>query len=377
MALISIGKHMRWLFIFILLVLKIDHRSATPRFHDGVVTIAASEKYSSPSVFEKLLFGSNYRKEWETPVTMPVFNIKQTNFRIVEMGGGHQTTSLELADEMGREWTLRSVDKDVKPPKEFMEDTFIEWIIQDHVSAAYPYAGLSVPDISRAGGVPAGDQQLYFVPDDTAFGEHRAAMANKVFILVNQQLQDQKGITTEEMLTRLKSDTPHYVNQREYLKARLLDWLVADWDRHEDQWRWVEKKTDSGIAFYVVPRDRDQAFFRSNGLLIKFMGLFFMPHINNFNKSGRGIMRLGKKTRVMDKRFTSQLKKEDWEAIIKEFQGNVTDSVIESAIKKQPPEIFAIRGNELIEKLRSRRDGLLTQVMKYFNFLSKQKNITQ
>ena len=79
----------------------------------------------------------------------------------------------------------------------------------------------------------------------------------------------------------------------------------------------------------------------------------------------------------MDKRFTSQLKKEDWEAIIKEFQNNVTDSVIESAIKKQPPEIFSIRGNEMIEKLRSRRDGLLKQVMKYYNFLSKQDNITK
>ena len=368
---------MRWIFIFILSAIKIGHRSALPQFHLGQVTMPASGKYSSPSVFEKILFGSNYRKEWETPVTMPVFNLKQSNFRIVKMGGGHQTTSLELADDMGREWSLRSVDKNVKPPREFMEDTFIEWIIQDHVSAAYPYAGLSVPDISRAGGVPAGDQRLYFVPDDTAFGEHRAAMANKVFILVNQQLHDQKGITTEEMLLKLKSDTPHYVNQREYLKARLLDWLVADWDRHKDQWRWVEKTTDSGIAFSVVPRDRDQAFFRSNGLLIKFMGLFFMPHINKFNKSGRGINRLGKKTRVMDKRFTSQLKKEDWEAIIKEFQNNVTDSVIESAIKKQPPEIFAIRGNEMIEKLRSRRDGLLKQVMKYYNFLSKQDNITE
>jgi hypothetical protein len=196
-------------------------------------------------------------------------------------------------------------------------------------------------------------------------------MANKVFILVNQQTQDQKGISTEEMLVKLKSDTPYYVDQKKYLKARLLDWLVADWDRHEDQWRWIEKTTDTGVAFYVVPRDRDQAFFRSNGLLVKFMGLFFMPHIDKFNKSGRGIKTLGKKTRVLDKQFTSQLKKEDWEAIIREFQNNVSDNVIESAIKKQPPEIFAIQGKELIEKLKSRRNGLLKHAMKYYSFLNQ------
>ncbi len=364
---------MRWIFIVILSVLKIGYRCTLPQFHMGLVTVPASEKYSSPSVFEKILFGSNYRKEWETPVTMPVFNIKQSNFTIVRMGGGQQTTSLELADDKGREWTLRSVDKNVKSPKKFMEATFIGWIIQEHVSGSYPYAGLSVPDISNSGGVPTGEQRLYFVPDDSAYGEYRSAMGNKVFILVNRQLHEQKGITTAEMLSKLKSDTPYYVDQKEYLKTRLVDWLVADWDRHEDQWRWMERSTDSGFAFYIAPLDRDQAFFRSNGLLIKFIALFFMPHMNKFNKSGRGIKGLSKKTRALDKQFTSQLKREDWESIIKEFQNNVTDSVIESAIKKQPPEIFAIRGNELIEKLRARRDGLLKHGMKYHSFLTRQE----
>lgn len=59
--------------------------------------------------------------------------------------------------------------------------------------------------------------------------------------------------------------------------------------------------------------------------------------------------------------------------IIKQFQNNVTDSVIEAAIKKQPKEIFAIRGNELIGKLISRRDGLLKHAMKYYSLLNKLK----
>ena len=96
-----------------------------------------------------------------------------------------------------------------------------------------------------------------------------------------------------------------------------------------------------------------------------------MQHIYKFNKSGRGIKSLGKKSKELDKQFLDPLKKEDWETIIREFQNNITDSVIASAIKKQPPEIFAIRGDELIEKLESRRDGLLKHVMKYYNFLQK------
>jgi hypothetical protein len=172
------------------------------------------------------------------------------------------------------------------------------------------------------------------------------------------------------MLQKLKSDKEYYVDQKEFLKTRLVDWLVADWDRHDDQWRWIERKTDSGIAFSVVARDRDQAFYRSNGLLVKIVG---RPHLNQFTKDGSGIEELSKKTRHLDKWFTDQLPKEDWEMIIKQFQNNVSDSVIEAAMRKQPKEIFAIRGNELIEKLKSRKDGLLKHVMEYYSFLSKLK----
>jgi hypothetical protein len=301
---------------------------------------------------------------------MSVFDIKKTNFRIVQMGGGQQTTSLELIDDKNRAWTLRSVDKNIHPSKKYQQNIFLLPIIQDHVSGSYPYAGLSVPDISNAAGVPAGEQYLYFVPDDSAFGEYRSTMANKVFLLVNNQPLSQKGITTTEMLQKLKSDKEYYVDQKEFLKTRLVDWLVADWDRHDDQWRWIERKTDSGIAFSVVARDRDQAFYRSNGLLVKIVG---RPHLNQFTKDGSGIEELSKKTRHLDKWFTDQLPKEDWEMIIKQFQNNVSDSVIEAAMRKQPKEIFAIRGNELIEKLKSRKDGLLKHVMEYYSFLSKLK----
>ena len=362
---------MRLKYLIFFLFIKFQDKISFAQFIPESITVAASGQYKSSSVLKKIFFGSNYRKEWETPVTMPVFDLQRTDFKIVEMGGGQQTTSLELVDKDNREWALRSVDKKVKAPLKFMQNTFLERIIQDHISAAYPYAGLSVPDIARAAGVAAGHQQLVYVPDDTAFGQYRSTMANKVFILVNNQSQAEKGITTNEMLEKLRSGSQYFVDQKMYLKARLVDWLVADWDRHKDQWRWAEKKTGSGTSFHVIPRDRDQAFFKSNGLLVKFISMFFMPQLIGFRKSSAGIKRLCKKSRYMDVKFTNQLQKRDWEMIIGEFQNNITDSVIESAIKKQPVEIFAIRGKEMIEKLKSRRDGLLKHGMKYYAFLQR------
>ena len=361
---------MRWIVIILFATARIYAPDTIPHAHNGFITVPASKKYSSPSILGQIFVGLNYRKEWGSPVTIPVFDIKKTNFRIIKMGGGQQTTTLDLVDDKNREWTLRSVDKNVQTTKKYTQNIFIQSIIQDGVSGSYPYAGLSVPDIARAAGVPAGEQYLYYVPDDSSFGEYRSMMANKVFILVNTQPQAEKAITTTEMFERLKQDKQAYVDEKEYLKARLVDWLIADWDRHIDQFRWTEKRIDSGIAFLVVPRDHDQAFFRSNGLLIKVVG---RPHLSKFNMSGSGIEVLSAKTKDLDKRFTAHLQKEDWEMIIKQFQNNVTDAVIEAAIKKQPKEIFAIRGNELIGKLISRRDGLLKYGMEYYSFLNKPK----
>jgi hypothetical protein len=363
---------MRWIFIFIFSGIKFSDANCHRPLQGDLITVPASQKYSSPSLVEKVLFGTNYRKEWGTPVTMPVFDLRKTNFKIVRMGGGQQTTSLELADDNNREWVLRSVDKNVKPPNKLTGNKFIRNIIQDHVSGSYPYAGLSIPVIANAVGVSAGGQHLFYVPDDEVFGEHRSVMRNKVFMLVNHEPQITEGVTTDKMMEKLKTNSHYYVDQKEYLKARLLDWLIADWDRHVGQWRWIEKKTDSGTAFLIQPRDRDQAFYRSNGLLAGFVGLFFMPHLNKFNHSGRGIKGLSKKSRTLDKQFTNKLSEDDWEGLVKEFQKKVTDSVIETAIKRQPKEIFVIRGNELISKLKSRRDGLLKHVMKYMIFLERQ-----
>ena len=362
---------MRWICILLLAALKANLRQPITQIHQDFALVHASDKYCDPSLLEKIFFGSNYRKEWATMVKVPLFDISKTDFRIAEMGGGQQTISLELIDENNKEWVLRSVDKNIKPGNGITKNKIIKFIVQEHISGSYPYAGLSVPDFAHAVGVPAGEQYLYFVPDDSAFGEYRTTMANKVFMLVNRQPGAEKGITTSEMLEKLQADKQYSIDRKEYLKARLIDWLVPDWDRHDEQWKWIERKTISGIEFFVVPQDRDQAFFKSNGLLMKIFGSFFMPHFDKFNNNAKGIKDLSKKSWALDKQLLCSLSKTDWETVTREFQKNISDSVITLAIRKQPPEIFAIRGNELIEKLKSRRDGLLKETMKYYSFLTR------
>src|SRR5438046_2023912 len=49
---------------------------------------------------------------------------------------------------------------------------------------------------------------------------------------------DEESDTTA-LVERLDQRGGEQVDARAYLRARLVDILVGDWDRHVDQWRWV------------------------------------------------------------------------------------------------------------------------------------------
>ena len=343
------------------------------------VTVPASERYKKLGLTKRIFLGTNYRKEWSTPVRMPVFDIcdTQKGYTIKGLGGGFQTKSLQLRDREGREWALRTVDKDVVnealPPgirKGFLGKT-VRKIVQDMVSAAHPYAALTIPVLSRSVDVLTGSQQLFFIPDDTALGEFRPVFANRVCLLEQRTLTGTNPDTedTEVILDSILSDNDHHIIQQAVLRARLLDMLIADWDRHPGQWKWAKVKKGTGIQYFAIPRDRDQAYFNSNGLLIKATSnLTSMRHMRGFKSSSRKMKELNYKSWQFDQVFLNELDRPEWESIISEFCRDLPDSIIKTAIRKLPPEIYKISGETIEKKLMSRRDGLLKNVMKYYAF---------
>jgi hypothetical protein len=95
-----------------------------------------------------------------------------------------------------------------------------------------------------------------------------------------------------------------------------------------------------------------------------------VPHMRSFTNDGSALKRLSNKTWEMDGQWLNQLDEQDWKNAIIQFQNKLTDSVIETAVRKIPPEIYAISGKKLQEKLKGRRNGLLEHAMEYYRFLA-------
>jgi hypothetical protein len=346
--------------------------AAQNAFPDTVVS-PASLQYGDASFLGRLINGKNYRKEWSEPVTMPVFHLKENGFTIEQLGGGMQTKSLRLLDKNKREWVLRTVDKTAEGalPKSFRIPIVVNFV-QDMISAAHPYAPLVVEYLARAANIIAPKPKLYFVPADEAFGPYKTIFANTVCYLEQREPTPDNSDTknTENLMEKIIEENDHLVLQEMVLQARLLDMLVADWDRHADQWRWGVIDSAKAKYYYAIPRDRDQAFFMTDGLLPKFIKIFAMKHINGFKNESKGLKNLNFKSWQFDKTFLNELDADIWEKNIKIFQSRLTDEVIEEAVKKMPPEIYAIDGAMLTEKLKSRRNSLLKNGMKYYDFIS-------
>ena len=344
------------------------------------ITVAAGKRYAAKNGLQRWALGDNYRKTWTTPVNMKVFHIstEKGGFKITGIGGGKQTKSLKLEDKNGVEWSLRTIDKDpeLAIPANF-RNSIAEDLVQDLISAAHPYAPLTIPDLAKATGVVAPKPEVFFVPDDPALGFYQKMFANTVCLLEQRDptIDGKNAKSTAKLLEKIVEDNDHIVKQEEVLKARLLDILVADWDRHFDQFKWGELDTGKGKIYYPIPRDRDQAFFLSDGFIVWYVAQQRLPFLRGFRSDITNINWLGFSARDFDRVFMNRLNGETWKKTITDFQKQLPDTVINAAVRKLPKEIYAIDGEAISRRLKNRRDQLLTKGMKYYKFLSDYVNV--
>lgn len=359
-------------------------------YSDSVITTFASDMYTKKRKRAGML-GNNYRKEWTTEVhDIPYFDIGKElgGMKILKKGGGQQTISLRLETKNKNQYVLRSIEKypESAVPVD-LRNTFAEDIVTDQISAAYPYGAYAIPSMAEAAGIYHTNPRLFYLPDDPRLGIYRHTYANGLFLFEERPAKNRKDVAsfgrskdivnTFEVLKKTRKDGDHYVDQEFALRSRLFDMVIGDWDRHADQWRWASFKDEDGNTFYrPIPRDRDQAFFWSDGWLLKIASYnWSVAKFQGFHEKIRDIHGMNFNGRYFDRSFINQPDRATWTEIAKDLQSRLTDEIIENAVRDVPPEIFSIRGEEIINKLKTRRNDLALYADKYYDFISKEVTI--
>ena len=356
------------------------------------VTVEASKVYEA-GLFRKVTFGDRYREAWETPVTVPVFNL-ETEFKHltpVKQGGGMSSKSLRFESSIdGKEYVLRSVEKDVSRglPKDLRE-TVAQDFVQDLKSGSHPYAAFAVPPLAEAAGVYHTSPKLFYLPKQKRLGAYNENFPGELY-LFEERPDDDKWKDSEafgnspdiisytKLLNAMQKSAKHQIDEKAALRARLFDQFIHDYDRHDDQWRWASfPQHDDLILYRPIPRDRDQAFFDLRGFVPFVISRRFL-RVQQRGLTGkiRDIPGEAKPGRTFDRTYITELNKAEWLEVAKDMQGRLTDEVIEYAFKAWPKSIYELNAPHIIKLLKKRRDNMLYHAEKLYLFYAKYVDVT-
>ncbi len=355
---------------------------------DGTVTMPAGAHYKAGKG-KRTFFGDHYRDAWTTPVKIPIIQLGEVEggLKPLKKGGGMQTLSLRLENEEGNQFVLRTIDKDPSSvvPEEFQE-TFAVDLIQDQISAGHPYGAFAIPRMAEAIGIYHTNPKYVFIGEDPNLEEFQKTFANRLYLFEERPNDDEsdrpffgsaKDIEgTPDVVEKIQEDHDHVVDEHFTARSRLFDIFINDWDRHDDQWRWAQIDTGKGKVYRPIPRDRDQAFYKFDGVLPSLTNRKWgLRKFQCFDHEIRDIAGIAFNGRHFDRTFTTRLNKKEWLDIAKELQTLLTDEVIEAAIRDMPKEVFDIDGPDIISKLQSRRKLLVNTAERLYNELAKEVTV--
>ena len=333
--------------------------------------------------FTRAVWGDGYRDLWSTPVSLPVLDLGTEAGGLVPLyqSGGNQTTGLRLEGADGREYGLRLVEKDGtgQIPEE-LRSGVVGSVVLDLGSAQTPYGALVAYPLSQAAGVLVSRPRLVYIPDDPRLGRYRSRFAGRVALLEVRAADDMRGVegfdnvadvaSEGKLLEELRLDQDHRVDQRAFFRARLVDMLVADWDRHEGQWRWAAFEPGDldptltgdaatrGKVYRPIAQDHDFAFYGIGGVAPFFLRRFADERLQGFDDNFGKVRGLTANGFEQDRRYFNTLSREDMLELAREVQASLSDAAIDAAVRELPSEIHTQVGAQWAETLRTRRGKL-------------------
>ena len=351
------------------------------------VLVAASDLYQADEV-KKLMQGEQYRKAWSTPVKVPVMYLDTLfgGVTIEKEGGGKQTHSLKLKTKNEIELTLRSVNKDPEALiPEFAKTLGLENIVVDGISAQHPYAAILVAKLAEHAKVHHTNPKLVFVPKQNALKKYNDKYGNRLFLL-EYETESKTNWTKEnnvveildtEDLQELKLEQKEQltVDKKALIRVRLFDLLIGDWDRHTKQWGWIVKQENQMLKAIPIAGDRDNAFFSVDGVLPTILSdKNVVPELRPFTSEIDFMTGL---VYPFDQYFLINTSEELFVEQAKQLQQLLTDEVLEQSLSVWPKQIAEIDGEEIISKIKSRRDHLIEYAKQFKAEIDKKGLVNQ
>ncbi|MRI01833.1 phosphoesterase [Kriegella sp. EG-1] len=386
-------------------VLKADKKNSFKKYSNNFPPTVKSSIYTKEETNKSGLFkwfwGDRYRDIYSTEITAPTIDLDTLfgGLKVIRKGGGHQSKSLRLVNPDGKEYVMRALKKSAEiylQAMAFKEQyvvgefigTYTEELLLDFYTGSHPYAPFTVGKLSDAVGIYHTNPTLYYIPKQDAIGDYNDEFGDELYMIEERTDNghgDQasfgysnKMISTDDLLKKLRKDEEYTVDKSAYIRARLFDMMIGDWDRHTDQWRWAEfkDKKEDKVIYKPVPRDRDQVYSEMGDGFFMNLATRAMPSLTlmeGFNQEIRSVKGFNgsPKTFALDMVLLPETDLKQWEEQTKFIQEKITSQIVDAAFKEFPKEIQDERLEVIKKKLLSRKNGLLQTAREYYKIINK------
>src|SRR5215831_2312100 len=182
--------------LFHLTILKAQTSVVTDSpFVKGTTVVIPGPEFKRSS-YHNFWYGEHYRKEWTTPVRVKNFYLDTAAGGLVPTreNGGRQSDGLILKNSQGKEYVLRSIDKDLaKTFSEMYQGTFITRIAKDQSSIDYPFAAITVTPMINATSIYHTNPKVIFLPSQKTLGKYNNKYGDKLYLFEERPDSNETG----------------------------------------------------------------------------------------------------------------------------------------------------------------------------------------
>ncbi|MEP5341677.1 MAG: metallophosphoesterase [Algibacter sp.] len=364
---------------------------------EKTASIYSEEEVDKTGLY-KAIWGERYREHYAKKITVPTVNLDTMFGGLVptRKGGGHQSKSLQLKDKEGKRYVMRALRKSATVYLQAMvfqdqyiegqfEGTATEGLLQDFYTGSHPYAPFVTGTLSDAVDLFHTNPTIYYVPKQSALASYNNDFGDELY-MIEEHVSDGHGYlesfgysnsieSTDDLMKKLRKDEKYLVDDETFLRARLFDMVIGDWDRHVDQWRWAEfkDKKSKKVIYKPIPRDRDQAFsIMGDGGLMK-IATRIVPTLKlmeGFMEDVRNVQGFNFSPFSLDMTLLNKTNKKQWDTQVAFIQNNLTEDVIDAAFTNFPKEVQGETVNEIKRVLLARIKNLPKIANDYYEVLN-------
>jgi hypothetical protein len=350
---------------------------------------------SSNGTFYEFLWGKHYKRYYQKTIAIKTASLDTLYGGLKPIGLDKMSpnSSLILSDKKGKEFVLTPLEKDAAAffksiaykNQSFSSQTdndISEAFLLDYFTTIHPYIPLVIPSLSHAIGLRSTEPKLFYVPKQNSLERFNSAFGNAFYYLTEQPSTAFKNDTsfgkatsvigTEEMLKLIRLDKNNQVDTANYIRARLFDMLVGDWDRGASNWQWAAYAENGATIYRPISSQRDQAFAKYDGA---FLGLLksipAMGQMHSYRYSLSNVKAFNKEAYALDLALLPDTTEESWIKQARFMQEQLTNNRINAAFLKMPNELQDETTFKLKLHFRNRLKNLTETARTYHKLLEK------